>query len=241
MTKKDFIERMSGSIYNYEDVPNEFRTTDKVSIHCNLHGGFQQAVYAHLRGQGCPLCKGTRPYTTEEFIEIIKPFCKNVSFNKTVYTSGTNPVTITCNFHGDYEVIPRTLFTNKSGNGCSSCKANSCTGGYNYNYIERNPDNFTNPGYVYISTLKDVNGKIFYKVGVTINDPRGRTKYYKPHTLLNLESFLTTIGYAYYVEQEIINSNKINSYTPSIKIQGHTECLSINPSDNIKEILYELN
>lgn len=241
MTKDEFIKRMEGSVYSYDKVPAFFRTLDKVAIQCRKHGEFRQAVYGHLRGQGCPSCRGTRPYTTEEFIDKIKPFCKGVAFDKTVYVKGTSPVTLTCLEHGDYQVVPRTLLNNKSGNGCLKCKSNACTGGYNYKHLERDSGKFSKMGFVYLNKLEDINGQVFYKIGITINDPKGRTKLYKPHKLLTSYSTPVEIGYAYYIEQSVLDCYKEYRYTPSVKIAGQTECLSINPIPNIKEIIDELH
>ena len=40
-----------------------------MKIICPIHGEFEQVIYAHLRGEGCPKCVGNRrKYTTDDFI-----------------------------------------------------------------------------------------------------------------------------------------------------------------------------
>ena len=58
LTKDDFVKRakeIHGDLYSYNKV--EFNgVCQKVIITCKKHGDFNQVVYGHLRGQGCPNC-----------------------------------------------------------------------------------------------------------------------------------------------------------------------------------------
>lgn len=317
MTKEEFLSRVTGSSYSYEKLPNSFRTIDKVTITCPEHGDFNQAAYGHMRGQGCPSCKGTRPYTTEEFVELIRPFCGGVSFDETEYVDGSVPVTLVCLKHGKYSVSPRALLHNKSGNGCMKCRNEAISesrknrtkgkflsrinpafqekglelialnpdngyvtddvmatvrcrkhgtfttrgrnlyygggckqcgysdmpggiGGYSHKALERNKELFLSHGYIYVATLEDDDKEVFYKIGVTKNDPKTRMRGYRPYKLVGAYKRKLPLGYAFYIEQELLKSNSINRYTPRHAFDGRTECLSFNPADQIEEILYEL-
>lgn len=318
MDKKTFISRAGDTSYLYSKVPESFKTIDKVTITCSQHGDFTQAAYAHMRGQGCPACNGTRPYTTDEFIEIISPFCAGVDFSRVNYIDGTTPVTLTCHKHGSYEVKPRTLLHNKSGNGCMACRnktisnsrksrtkskflsrisqrfldkglkiiqlcpdngyitddviatvrcdkhgyfdtkainlyfGSGCTrcgyenlpggiGCYSYKLVESDMGLFKTPGYVYVSTLMDESGLTFYKIGVTKNHPSTRMRNYGPHKITGTFSRKTLLGYAFYIEQEVLRSDKFGRHVPDYAFDGYTECLSINPIDRVEEILHELH
>lgn len=317
MTKQEFLSRVVCSRYLYDKVPESFRTIDKVTITCPEHGDFNQAAYGHMRGQGCPSCKGTRPYTTEEFVELIRPFCSGVSFDETEYVDGSVPVTLVCLKHGKYSVSPRSLLHNKSGNGCMGCRNETIAesrrsrtrskflsrinpafqenglelialnpdngyvtddvmatvrcrkhgiftararnlyygggckqcgysdmpggiGGYSHKALERNKELFLSPGYIYVATLEDASGTKFYKVGVTKNDPKTRTRNYRPYRMVDAYKRKVPLGYAFYIEQELLQSNRSERYTPEHSFDGQTECLSFCPIPYIEEILYEL-
>ena len=317
MTKDEFLSRVVGSRYSYDKVPASFRTIDKVTITCPEHGDFNQAAYGHMRRQGCPSCKGTRPYTTEEFVELVRPFCTGVSFSEVEYISGATPITLICMKHGRYSVNPKTLLQNKSGNGCMNCRNEAiaesrrsrarskflsrigpvfeskglvltglnpdnghitddvmatvrCSkhgtfttrarnlyygcgckqcgysdmpggiGGYSHKALERNKELFLSPGYIYVATLEDASGSTFYKVGVTRNHPKTRMKNYRPYRMVNAYKRKVPLGYAFYIEQELLQSNRSERYIPEHSFDGQTECLSLCPIRYIEEILYEL-
>lgn len=54
----------------------------KVIITCPIHGDFEQAPVKHLAGQGCPMCRGNKKKTTEEFIREAKENRKKRKANK---------------------------------------------------------------------------------------------------------------------------------------------------------------
>lgn len=69
-TKKAIEKHEDKYKYPYFD---ETSVDSKIKIICPTHGEFEQAIYAHLRGQGCPKCIGEkRGYTTENFISDAK-------------------------------------------------------------------------------------------------------------------------------------------------------------------------
>lgn len=67
-----------------------------------------------------------RKFTTEQFIAKSKNIhgAKYV-YNNTVYTGMSSPVIITCNSHGDFEVLAKNHIHRKSG--CPKCKGVSCS------------------------------------------------------------------------------------------------------------------
>ncbi len=64
LTKEQFIERAylaHGDLYSYE-ATNYHRTNQKVSVICRkeFHGEFFMTPNDHLKGKGCPRCRGSR-------------------------------------------------------------------------------------------------------------------------------------------------------------------------------------
>ena len=60
MTKDEFVKRAEekhGQKYDYSNIEN-FKKTNretKVRITCPVHGEFEQRLFSHLSGAGCPL------------------------------------------------------------------------------------------------------------------------------------------------------------------------------------------
>jgi very-short-patch-repair endonuclease len=86
-----------GNKYDYPKFSN-ISVLKKMKIICPIHGEFEQVVYAHLRGQGCPKCIGKRRnYTTENFIkDATEKFGDKFDYSKTVYTNRREKVCIMC-------------------------------------------------------------------------------------------------------------------------------------------------
>lgn len=100
MKYKEIVEKarlIHGDKYIYPEF-NELSVTKKMKIICLEHGEFEQVVYAHLRGQGCPKCIGKRRgYTTEDFIRDAKnKFGDKFDYSKSVYTGRRNKLCIMC-------------------------------------------------------------------------------------------------------------------------------------------------
>ena len=72
--------------------------TKKMKIICPIHGEFEQVIYAHLRGEGCPKCVGNRrKYTTDDFIrDATEKFGNRFDYSKSIYTGRRNKVCIMC-------------------------------------------------------------------------------------------------------------------------------------------------
>ena len=93
---------------------------EKVAIVCPKHGLFEQEASGHLSGAGCPLCAddGNRK-TAQAFIENAqRVHGSRYSYAKVVYVRASDPVTITCGIHGDFQQRPN---THLAGCGCQRC------------------------------------------------------------------------------------------------------------------------
>lgn len=112
-----------GNKYDYPKFSN-ISALKKMKIICPIHGEFEQVVYAHLRGQGCPKCIGKRRnYTTENFIkDATEKFGNKFDYSKTVYTNRREKVCIMCkeliteeNPNGEFWQYPFTHLKSKNG------------------------------------------------------------------------------------------------------------------------------
>ncbi len=93
---------------------------EKVTIVCPKHGLFEQEASGHLSGAGCSLCAddGNRK-TAQAFIENAQSVHgSRYSYAKVVYVRASDPVTITCGIHGDFQQRPN---THLAGSGCQRC------------------------------------------------------------------------------------------------------------------------
>ena len=101
--------------------------TTKLDIICPIHGLQTMLPHHHLQGYGCGKCgkeqinkSNGRQLSTESFIEKIKEFNLNLSFEKTIYKSKRSSLIVTCPIHGDYETKAEILL---KGCGCPKCKS----------------------------------------------------------------------------------------------------------------------
>lgn len=98
----DYNEFKAKAIVRHGDkyVYPEFKMTnhrDKIEIVCKEHGPFMQNLYAHLKGEGCPLCAGRRIFTTETFVdECKKKFGDKFDYSRTEYKGKREKVCILC-------------------------------------------------------------------------------------------------------------------------------------------------
>ena len=119
-TTEEFIRRakeVHGDKYDYSKVKYVNNST-KVCIICPEHGEFWQKPAGHLRGCGCPKCKGKNK-TAEEVIEKArKVHGDKYDYSKVVYKGMHTKVCIICPEHGEFW---QTLSNHLKGCGCYKC------------------------------------------------------------------------------------------------------------------------
>ena len=131
-TKEEFIKeakKIHGDKYDYSKVDYVNNKT-KVCIICNEpdHGEFWQTPSSHLKGRGCPKCKGdkTRERLTSSREEFIKKACKvhgdKYDYSKVDYVNNYTKVCIICPKHGEFWQIPNGHLARK---GCPICGGTS--------------------------------------------------------------------------------------------------------------------
>ena len=125
MRKEVFLDKLKikrpaqFGFYNYDLVPDKFKTLDKIEISCPLHGIFTQIADVHLSGHGCSDCGGVGRLNTESFInKAVLVHGSKYCYDLSLYTGNKNKLTIRCPTHGVFEQTPNTHLT---GSGCAQC------------------------------------------------------------------------------------------------------------------------
>lgn len=220
MSKKDkFIEKANdvhNNKYDYSAV-NYLTVDDKVDIICKTHGTFTQTPYHHInRKQGCPQCGRanaglSKTSNTDEFIKKAKSIHGDkYCYDKTVYTSAKNKLTITCQIHGDFEQLAS---GHLSGYGCKQCTS------YGKGRVSSH-----NPCKLYYLYLPDFG---YYKIGITSQDitHRYRTKFDLDQFQVIFIKEYSSGDEAYCVEQDLLQKYHHLKYAGNDKIlkSGNTE------------------
>ena len=126
LTKEGFIKRANDvheSKYNYDKVKYVDAKT-KVCIICSKHNEFWQRPTDHIKGQGCPKCKGDKlrerqTSTKEEWITSAnKKHGDKYNYDKVEYVNSATKVCIICPEHDEFYQTPN---DHLSGRGCPKC------------------------------------------------------------------------------------------------------------------------
>jgi len=126
---EELIERfrvIHGDLYDYSLIRFIDNSNKKISIICRNHGEYEQNIFHHLLGKGCPKCVGKNKTNVEIMDELMI-----IHKNKFVYpdildiklNARTN-IKIICPEHGEFIQV---LHSHKSGSSCPKCsKILSC-------------------------------------------------------------------------------------------------------------------
>ena len=129
ITQEEFVQRakeIHGNKYDYSLV-NYKNNKTKVKIICPEHEIFEQMPADHLRGVGCPFCKGgkirkKRSITIKKFIEKAKEIHGNkYDYRLVSYKNAKTKIKIICPKHGIFEQTPNNHLL--SGRGCPKCRS----------------------------------------------------------------------------------------------------------------------
>lgn len=123
-TNESFINnsnKIHNNFYKY-DLTNYIMNRIKVKIICPKHGVFEQRPDAHLRGQGCNMCrteKSRNKFT--DFIEKANKIHNNrYLYDENTYSIGNKKTKIICKIHGDFYQTPEHHINREQG--CPLCK-----------------------------------------------------------------------------------------------------------------------
>ena len=104
--------------YNFTEYNSQ---KDFITIKCNIcFDSFNQRIYNHIHGNGCPNCGKNKRYSTEEVIlQFQKIHGCAFNYDKVVYKNAKTKVLIKCN-HCNTEFL-KTPDKHKQGEGCKNC------------------------------------------------------------------------------------------------------------------------
>lgn len=126
LTKEEFIKKANekhNGKYDYHKV-DYVNAHTKVCIICPKHGEFFQIPGDHIRGVGCPKCKGdklreSKTLTKEEFIKKAREkHGDKYDYSKVEYVDAHTKICIKCPSHGEFWQTPH---KHLQGRGCSTC------------------------------------------------------------------------------------------------------------------------
>lgn len=230
---EDFIEnaiRIHGDIYNYSDT--EYRGSSvKVSIRCPIHGVFEKIPSEHTRlrlgrsPQGCPKCGHSRiSRANSDSIDSFRRKAElshgdKYDYRNVEYSGSKSAVDIICRSHGVFSQNPS---SHLSGSGCPECNS---LGYFNEGFFRNHPERKNDPALRYIVKL-ELEGEIFYKIGVTTNTVERRFAGER-HIVTILDVLYDSLYACFLDEQELLERNSSMAYTPINRLKGgNTECLS---------------
>lgn len=240
-TTDEFVEQalsVHGNLYDYRDVVYK-NTHSKVTIHCKVHGPFQQVAKDHLNGRGCKFCAG-KGGSLEYFIGKSQVVHHNkYDYSMVEYIGCTTAVDIICPKHGKFSQKP---IYHTTGSGCQKCAREltsaSGVGWSKGRYIERSEESYG--GYSHLYLMECYSGsESFYKVGISFKGGKSRLKYsgYKTRTLLNIRMPASVCFEAEkYLHRELSSSR----YKPKEKFCGSAnECYTSLTTHTI-DVIYKL-
>jgi hypothetical protein len=118
LTTEQFVAKariVHHDLYNY-DMVVYISTETAINITCQKHGSFQQRPSAHIRGQGCSVCKIV---TSEKYIEKAKEVHgARYDYSKLNYKARSSDIVIICSIHGEFT---QNAGAHLVGSGCSLC------------------------------------------------------------------------------------------------------------------------
>lgn len=123
---QQFLEEakaVHGDTYTYYE-DSYTKGSGKVKMKCNKCGNvFEQGVYLHVNGGGCPKCYGHIPYSNESFAAKANEIHKGYyDYSKINYTNSHTPIDIICPVHGVFSQMP---YKHLAGQGCPDCYQSS--------------------------------------------------------------------------------------------------------------------
>lgn len=238
ISKQKFIlisSQIHNSKYNYSLVHDFKNVKEKVKIICSLHGEFEQDVYSHKKGCGCPLC--AREYVSKVRIKDKQDFLNKVyqihgntyDYSNTIIKNNTSKVIITCKIHGDFKQSPD---KHKQGRGCPICAEEQK--GWTKQAWKNMLKKEDIPKFYILRCYNDK--EEFIKIGRTKNTilKRYNSKKTMPYTMEVLKTIENLNSDSIFdLEVKYKQKYKDFKYKPSIYFAGITECYDISIKDEI--------
>lgn len=209
-----------GNKYDYSRV-SYVNAHTKVCIVCPTHGDFWQTPSNHYK-RGCPGCKYDKMRSTlEDFL----PKAREVhgdkyDYSRVDYKDTRTKVIILCPTHGEFNQTPA---AHVYGKGCTQCGRDNSAGYSVANAVE---GRYEYPGHIYLIRIS-TDTELFYKVGVTVNLRKRLAEIANDATArvhILYSERVEDMNAAVLAEAAVVSA--MNSFVPSTKFGGYTECFT---------------
>lgn len=201
--------------YKYKTKPNTLLNAGSHCKHCGLESGNK-----------------TKFLTQDDYLDKAKRLHGDTYvYTKTVYKSAREYVTITCREHGDFQCL---AYIHMQGCGCQLCGLEK--GGFSRSDYK---DVCPNGSSVYIMKMR-IQEDSFLKVGISKNIKRriiGLTGGGMSEVELLYQEHFDDAAIAWNVEKMLHREFKSNSYIPSVKFEGFSECFDLSIEDEVIKLL----
>lgn len=145
-------KKIHGDKFNYK---NSIIIKNKISVECPLHGYFEQRIFDHIKGHGCPKCGGVGRIDRENFIEKSNKIHNNkYDYSLVNFKNTESKISIICPNHGNFQQKVR---YHLKGKGCPICKTSKGERTI-INYLENKKIKF-----IYQHIFNDCKDKSFLK------------------------------------------------------------------------------
>lgn len=201
--------------FTYRTKPNSMLNRGSHCKHCGLDSGNK-----------------TKYLTQTEYLKRSRDVHgERYNYDKTKYTSTRDYVTITCKEHGDFQCL---AYIHLQGCGCQVCGTEK--GGFSRSdYLEVCP----NGSNVYLFKIK-IGDSEFLKIGIS-KDVEDRVSRLRRSGLDGVEvllyEYFPDATDAWNLEKVLHREFRGNSYTPSIKFKGFSECFDLRIQDEVIKLL----
>ena len=138
LTNKKFIDQSKDLhndkyAYDLDKNDNKLKQAEKIDIYCPFHGKFEQSVFNHLKGHGCPSCGGKKLYDLKKYTEELQALYENEAYipplTKRPKPTKLEKIPVYCYVHGWVYTDINILWQKKSH--CSKC-----SGKYRYDTMD---------------------------------------------------------------------------------------------------------
>lgn len=175
LSTKDFIKKANiihSNFYNYSKT-EYINSKIKVIISCPEHGDFEQVPSTHIKGSGCPKCKGFGFSRGEQIERLNKIHNSKYDYSKTNFKGTLNHINVVCPIHGEFSIL---LKSHINGAGCQKCglykaTVDKCKKGLHFKNKYKNIDILIDDNSVYTTTdIVSINCKIhgLYKKRISL-------------------------------------------------------------------------
>ena len=119
--REEFVKKAKikhGNKFNYDSVIY-LNSHTKIQIGCSEHGLFSMLPSNHLKGQGCPTCRGYKKTTKSVIAEFKSVHGDTYDYHNADFIDTKSDLNIICSVHGVFQQTYDNHFRNKQG--CPTC------------------------------------------------------------------------------------------------------------------------